>query len=344
MNRHFFSFILIAAFFATMCSSCNKDDSSNEDNPIDLGVKMIMTTEASEVSFQIGGTGRMIIDWGDGTPLGEYVLSPADRNLQTPIYAHEYSNISTHTLTINAENITTFGSNENQLTSLDVSNNTALINLSCSNEYQLKKLDVSKNIALKLLLVRDTKLKSLDVSKNIALTNLHCFQNFQLEELDVRNNIKLEILDCGNNKLTELDVSKNIALIHLNCCSNQLVELDVSNNSKLETLACYNNKLTELDVKNNKELTHLMCLYNQLTNLDVSENTALLMLACDENQFDDISLNVLFGTLHGRNITYLDGNPKTIYIGGNPGTDNCEPNVAMSKGWVVKKFLFSSSE
>ena len=336
MNRYFFSLILMTAFFAAVCSSCNKDDS------IDSSTQITMTTEALEVSFQIGGTGKMLIDWGDGTPLDEHMLSPADYKLQTPIYAHEYSKISSRTITIFSENLVTFGSDKNQLTSLDVSKNTDLMHLLCSNEYQLKSLDVSKNIALKRLLVSDTRLKSLDVSKNIALTNLQCFQNYQLEELDVKNNIALEILSCGSNRLEKLDVSNNIALEVLMCYSNKLTTLDVSKNSALETLTCYNNQLTALNVKNNKALTYFLCLDNQLTNLDLSENTALEFMACDNNQFDDISLNALFGTLHSKNITY-NGNPKTIYIGGNPGTDTCDPSIAESKGWKVDKYLFSSN-
>jgi Leucine-rich repeat (LRR) protein len=108
---------------------------------------------------------------------------------------------------------------ENQLTSLDVSKNTALTFLSC-NENQLTSLDVSKNLFLSGLLFGFNQLTSLDVSKNAALTELNCGSN-QLKSLDVSKNTALTWLICVNNKLTSLDVSKNTALTKLLCCGNQ---------------------------------------------------------------------------------------------------------------------------
>lgn len=65
---------------------------------------------------------------------------------------------------------------DNQLISLDVSNNPALTTLSCGNN-QLTSLDVSNNKKLKHLICYDNQLTSLDVSNNPALTNLWCCGN-----------------------------------------------------------------------------------------------------------------------------------------------------------------------
>lgn len=59
----------------------------------------------------------------------------------------------------------------NQLTSLDVSRNTALTRLSCYGN-QLTFLDMSKNTALTALDCSENQLTSLDVSKNTALKRL----------------------------------------------------------------------------------------------------------------------------------------------------------------------------
>ena len=66
--------------------------------------------------------------------------------------------------------------NDNKLTSLDVSKNTALTYLDCHNN-QLTSLDVSKNTALEYLYCYYNQLTSLDVSKNTALTWLACENN-----------------------------------------------------------------------------------------------------------------------------------------------------------------------
>ena len=123
----------------------------------------------------------------------------------------------------------------NQLTSLDVSNNTTLTYLDCYRN-QLTSLDVSDNIALELLSFGHNRLISIDVSNNFALNSLY----------------------CSYNRLTSLDVSNNTALILLSCRCNYLTTLDISNNTDLEILGCRSNYFTTLDVSNN---TALILLY-----------------------------------------------------------------------------------
>jgi len=124
-------------------------------------------------------------------------------------------------------NLTYLGCNDNQLTSLDISQNTALTELKCHGN----------------------QLTSLDVSQNTALTELKCHGN-QLTSLDISNNIALTYLGCNNNQLTTLDVNNNTALSQLFCYSNQISNLDVSNNTSLTRFYCYDNQLTSLDVRN----------------------------------------------------------------------------------------------
>ncbi|MBR6283826.1 MAG: leucine-rich repeat domain-containing protein, partial [Muribaculaceae bacterium] len=64
----------------------------------------------------------------------------------------------------------------NQLTSLDVSHNTALTTLNCYSN-QLPTLDVSHKTAMRDLYCSDNQLTSLDVSHNTALRTLYCDNN-----------------------------------------------------------------------------------------------------------------------------------------------------------------------
>ncbi len=202
---------------------------------------------------------------------------------------------ATYTLTsqtvIIRGNVTELKSWKNQLTALDVSQNTALTELGCP-ENKLTSLDVSGCTALTVLYCNDNKLTSLDVSSCTALRTLDCLNN-QLTSLDVSQNTALTTLRCSENQLTMLDVSKNTALTKLECYENQLTNLDVSKNTALTWLNCYHNKLTALDVSQNTALTNLVCQQNQLTALDVSRNTALTKLVCAENKLSalDVSQN-----------------------------------------------------
>lgn len=84
-----------------------------------------------------------------------------------------------------------------KLTSLDISENTALTFLQCSIN-KLGSLDVSNNTALENLECWGCQLTSLDVSKNTALKDLNCCEN-QLASLDVSNNKYLNTLSCDED-------------------------------------------------------------------------------------------------------------------------------------------------
>ena len=182
------------------------------------------------------------------------------------------------------ESLTGLDCSYNQLTSLDLSRNTALTELRCDYN-QLPSLDVSRNTALTALYCNNNQLTELDVRQNTALTGLWCYDN-QLTTLDVSANTALTWLDCASNSLTTLDVSANTALTYLHCGSNQLTSLDVSANTALTYLSCGSNQLTSLDVRANTALTYLHCGSNQLTSLDVRANTALTQLTCKDNPGD----------------------------------------------------------
>ena len=177
----------------------------------------------------------------------------------------------------------------NQLTTLDVSANTALTELYCY-ENQLTKLDVSNNTALQYLNCDGNQLTALNVGNNTALLSLSCGNN-RLTALNVSKNTVLESLYCSNNPLTTLDVSKNTALKELYCYNNNLAELDVSKNTALQLLECSKNPLTTLNVGENKELETLACLNNNLTELDVSSNTKLKYLYCSCNSLSSLDVS-----------------------------------------------------
>lgn len=211
----------------------------------------------------------------------------------------------------------------NQLTSLDVTKNTALISLVC-NQNRLTSLDVTKNTSLTSLDCSTNQLTSLNISKNTGLTSLSCRSN-QFTSLDVTKNTALTRLDCTDNQLSNLDITKNNLLINLNCPSNQLTSLDVTNNTALIFLYCDHNYLTNLDVTKNTALTSINCSSNKLTNLEISKNTVLTSFFCYSNQLTnlDVSKNTLLNVLNcsDNKITVLDVSTNT-----NLSTIDCASN------------------
>lgn len=164
-----------------------------------------------------------------------------------------------------------------------------LQSLNCGWSGELTSLDVSQNTALRILDCSWNQLESLDVSRNKNLESLYCSEN-KLENLDVSQNIRLVDLDCNNNELTSLDVSRNTALRYLVCYSNSLNTLDLRQNTALRELDCNCIGLTSLDLSQNTALQDLNCKYNQLTSLDLDKNSALQDVDCSENEYS-ISTN-----------------------------------------------------
>ena len=213
---------------------------------------------------------------------GNGTLSQTERESVAVISLDSGGNISDLTGIELFPNLENLYCESNQLTSLDLSQNTALTKLDCALN-PLTSLDVSNNPALTFLNCNYNQLTNLDLSKNTALTILGCFGN-KLTSLDVSKNTALTSLYCDSNQLTGLDLSKNTALTSLYCDSNQLTGLDLSGNANLTRLICSSNLLTSLDVSNNPALTYLNCNSNQLTSLDLSKNTALTILGCSGNK------------------------------------------------------------
>lgn len=168
------------------------------------------------------------------------------------------------------KNLRKLACNWNNLTALDLSENTALDTLDCSWN-KLTKLDLSENTVLAKLDCSRNRLTALDLSENRALTKLY----------------------CGVNELAALDLSQNTALTELYCDVNELATLDLSQNTKLNILDCHKNKLMTLDLSKNTTLAKLDCSRNRLTKLDLTKNTALHFLSAWQNPLILLNLSGL---------------------------------------------------
>ncbi len=144
---------------------------------------------------------------------------------------------------------------QNQLTGLDISQNTSLTNLTCYSN----------------------QLTSLNTSQNTALNFLHCGHN-QLTNLDVTQNLSLNYLVFGHNNISDIDLSNNQQLLYLGVYDNPLNNIDFTNITALNVLECWNTNFTELDLHLQQNLTSLRCSFNpNLTELNIQtgNNTSI---------------------------------------------------------------------
>jgi len=178
--------------------------------------------------------------------------------------------------------------NNNNLTMLDLSENTQLTKLQCQKN-QLTSLDLSANTQLQELRCENNKLESLDVSGS-DLQYFYCSNN-QLTSLNLDGHASLKDFDCSDNELSTLEIGTKNYLMRISCQQNNLASLDVNNVPELQYLYCNSNQLTELDVSQNSKLKELECQSNQLESLDVSMNTKLERLQCYHNHLTSLDIS-----------------------------------------------------
>lgn len=146
-----------------------------------------------------------------------------------------------------ATEVSVVGNNINDLTGIEAF--VSITFLECSNN-NLTSIDIINNTELEILECYNNQLTNIDISQNTALYQFECRFN-QLTGLDLSNNPNMVLLSVGNNDISELNVTSNNALLILECAETQITALDLSQNNALTSLLCKGNGgLTYINLKN----------------------------------------------------------------------------------------------
>lgn len=195
---------------------------------------------------------------------------------------------------------------DNEIESIDLSNNTKLKKLDLSNNYinelklpdtdtlellnlnsnNLKEIDLSKLTNLKALAISSNPLeKGLDVTKNTNLMALYASSSW-LSTIDLSKNTKLVYLNLFDNMFEEIDLSKNTDLELINLSENALSSIDFSHNTKLTDIYISSNYLEELSLSNQSNLKRLNATFNNLSEYDIPNKSNIDYLAIDYDWID----------------------------------------------------------
>jgi len=182
----------------------------------------------------------------------------------------------------------------NQLTSLNISQNTALIGLSCSLN-QLSSLDVSQNTSLTQLGCFNNQIINLDLSQNTLLTLLLCSDN-QLTSLNVKNgnNINMSsstFLATNNPNLTCIEVD-DAAWSAVNWANIDATSTFVNNQAECNALSIDNRVLQNVSIYPNPVKSKLYVQAEAEVNYKLFSITGKLVLKGKINQihqFIDVS-------------------------------------------------------
>ena len=239
------------------------------------------------ITLGIYGTG-IWIDSGEGSAVEYGDLSYYDYNDRAISIPLKSKTIKIY------GNISHLACSGNNLTALDVSGCSELVELDCSNN-QLPTIDLSKNTELMYLYCDSNNLTSLDFSECNNLRVIECCYN-QLTTLNVSYLLHLLGLRCDNNKLTTISLPRFIWYLY--CNNNQLTTLNLSEICIFE-LYCTNNNITSLNLSRG-DIKMLFCNHNQLSELNLSNCIGLGTLNCSYNLLTDLNVSDC------SNLHYLD--------------------------------------
>ena len=147
---------------------------------------------------------------------------PDDNFEATLIYlGYDSGALDNYVPTANISSVTSLSiSNKNISNLTGIEDFISLTNLLCWNN-NLSQLDLSQNTALTGLKCNGNQLTSLDLSNNLLLTILKCYAN-NLTNLDVSLNTNLTFLRCEGNMLENLNVKNgnNVNFTNFNAINN----------------------------------------------------------------------------------------------------------------------------
>uniref|UniRef100_UPI00404B48DF BspA family leucine-rich repeat surface protein n=1 Tax=Fulvivirga sp. TaxID=1931237 RepID=UPI00404B48DF len=179
--------------------------------------------------------------------------------------------------------------NNNNLTSIDLSNNESLDYLSLSGN-DLIEIDLSNNPTLIEIILSNNQLTEIDLSNNGQITTLWVDQN-DISSIDLSNNLLLEDLRVDRNaNLSSLNISANDQLTDLHAYSCNLQNINVSSNTLLQKLFLYANDIISLDLSGLSDLDDLRVGGLSITNLDLSDSPNLRFLRASGMGLTELTL------------------------------------------------------
>lgn len=308
--------ISVLLFSFTMCAQTFVPDDNFEQALIDLGLDtpplddFVPTENIDGLQFlNVNGAGI-----SDLTGIEDFV---ALVELIAP-----FNNLTSIDVSQNT-NLESLNLSESSISSIDLSNNTNLKELNMIGN-GLGSIDFSQNSLLESFFGENNNLIALDVSNNPNLIDLLIGENF-IDSIDVSQNSLLELLDIDNNNITSINVTQNPSLRGLGFRNNSVSSLDVTQNPLLMGLDCSNNNLGEIDISQNPNLINLRCDNTDIQALDVTNNPLITDLNAGNNNLISIDLSnnpsLMFLGLGFNSLTELDIssnlNVEGVFVPGN---------------------------
>lgn len=288
-------------FLAVLLLSCDKGEgyysylSDPEVKAEAVKMKFAVSSVQSGFNYTIQAK-EMVIDWGDGSRLSEYVFfDDTDNTDAIKAITYPYASVGAYEIEVKAlqlKNLLLSRSGENMLTELSLTDCLRLRNLFCDNQ-PISELDVSGCPELRILSCGypDGELSLIGVAAPRKLGELYIKGPLTSKNLELANSDSLRIIRLENTNLPDIQLSNlpELRTIEINSCPD-MENVYIGNNSLLSEVVLINN--TSLDFE---------------------------------------AINRLF-----ENLPSANSDSRYITLSGNKGDDKCNKSLATSKGWIFR--------
>lgn len=368
-QKKLFFVVVVLAFLLSCLTACNDGEDFD----------FLQLTEANTVSFTVnvtgewrqlnlvGSGGKMVVEWEEGRV--EKIKDPASFG---GAVQHTYGNKGTYRVRVWAEELNNLIVGDallsvsdlrlgnlpkmkhltlNCLTdtrSLDLNTfcpNVEWINISNCPDLEQVELDRCSRLE-NIQIYANPKLASLTFGDHPDATSVwgsgNGFTSLSLKGLPALREVVLN----GNPELSHLELDEEadgITTLILSECAFQSIDDILSRCPHLTELVCSSNQLTELDLSKHS-VTKLVCDHNQLTSLVLPEWCLLKHIYCHSNQLDTEALNALFRSLAQAPEPSSQYPECRIAYNDNPGAEECDEAILLSKGWKTEKKTLLSNE
>jgi len=199
----------------------------------------------------------------------------------------------------------------NSITSVNLSSNTNLGQISFDAAPQINSLNITNCNNLNRVYLSNTSITSLDLQNRPLLKHLYIF-NTPLTSLNISGSTQITELDVENTQLTSFDASnlQNIFVFYLrnnpllsninftnanmeliDISKNNLATVNIQNQNKLRVIDCGENHLTSLSAPGCPDMRIIYCDNNLLTSLNTSIYPLLNSLYCNNNSIQSLDLS-----------------------------------------------------
>lgn len=179
---------------------------------------------------------------------------------------------------------------EEDLTEVDVNQNSELQILSVSMNENITKIDTKHNPKLRVFTTYElSNLADVDITENKEL-RWFAAGSSKIDNLDISNNLYLKRCEVPSTQLKSINISNNKKLQALNIESTQISEINTSNNRDLYEFYFNDTPISKVDFTKNWNLTQIQARSTKLKELDLSHCKALTLLWIGETEITDLDL------------------------------------------------------